>query len=112
MRDKIITVAVTIMTVCACAAFASTLVHASLAYQPEEEFKPAQLATSSAMPASSLRSAPVRLIIPSLNVDTKVQDVGIGKSGNMAVPSNYTDAGWYRYGATPGQVGSAVMDGH
>jgi len=30
----------------------------------------------------------------------------------MATPGNYTDVGWYKYGAVPGFAGSAVMDGH
>ena len=30
----------------------------------------------------------------------------------MAVPYNYTDVGWFRYGPIPGQIGSAVFDGH
>jgi sortase A len=55
---------------------------------------------------------PARLIIPVLNIDAKVQRVGVGKSGSMAVPTNYTDVGWYRAGAVPGQIGSAVFDGH
>lgn len=41
-----------------------------------------------------------------------VQHVGRAKSGNMAVPTNFTDAGWYREGTVPGNVGSAVIDGH
>jgi sortase (surface protein transpeptidase) len=55
---------------------------------------------------------PARLKIPSIKVSAKIQNVGEGKSGNMAVPSNFTDVGWYRSGTVPGEVGSAVMDGH
>lgn len=55
---------------------------------------------------------PSRLIIPSLGIDARVQHVGVGKSGNMAVPSKYADAAWYKYGARPGDDGSAVMAGH
>jgi sortase (surface protein transpeptidase) len=55
---------------------------------------------------------PDRLIIPTLNIDAHVQHVGLGKSGNMAVPTNYTDVAWYRLGAVPGSMGSAVFDGH
>jgi sortase (surface protein transpeptidase) len=57
-------------------------------------------------------AAPARIRIPSIGVDAFVQDVGIGKSGNMAVPTNYDDVGWYRYGPAPGEKGSAVIDGH
>lgn len=58
------------------------------------------------------RQNPQRLIIPALNISANIQHVGVAKSGNMAVPNNYTDVGWYRYGPTPGEAGSAVMDGH
>lgn len=55
---------------------------------------------------------PVRLTIPAIGVDADVQDVGIANSGNVMVPNNYTDVGWYRYGPVPGQTGSAIIDGH
>lgn len=55
---------------------------------------------------------PARLIIPTLKINTDVQHVGIAKDGTMGVPNNYTDVGWYMYGALPGNVGAAVMAGH
>jgi LPXTG-site transpeptidase (sortase) family protein len=55
---------------------------------------------------------PTSILIPSINLLAHVLDVGIAKSGNMAVPNSFTDAGWYRYGPTPGQAGNAVMAGH
>lgn len=57
-------------------------------------------------------ASPARVIIPSIGVDARIQHVGIGKSGNMAVPARYADAGWYKYGARPGETGSAVLAGH
>jgi sortase A len=61
---------------------------------------------------SATDSPPAEISIPSIGLVTKVQAVGIGKSGNMAVPDNYQDVGWYRYGTLPGRRGSAVMAGH
>src|SRR6185369_4384139 len=55
---------------------------------------------------------PTRLRIETAGVNAPVQRVGVGKSGNMAVPTNYTDVGWYREGVVPGEAGSAVIDGH
>ena len=55
---------------------------------------------------------PVRLKIPSLGIDANVQQTGLTKSGAMGVPTNFTDAAWYKNGPLPGEVGSAVMDGH
>jgi LPXTG-site transpeptidase (sortase) family protein len=96
--------------------FTTTLVHA-LWYAPEEDASvavppTASLGTTSPIVLTSARDIPVELSIPAINVDAHVQDVGIGKTGNMAVPTNYTDVGWYRYGTVPGAVGSAVIDGH
>lgn len=64
----------------------------------------AEIITSEEMPG--------RLIIPKLGIDTNVQNVGVTKTGNMAAPDNLTDAGWYKFGAPPGRLGSAVMAGH
>jgi LPXTG-site transpeptidase (sortase) family protein len=57
---------------------------------------------------------PVRLIIPSIDVDAPVQYVGLDASGTgeMEVPSNFTDVGWYKHGVRPGMRGSAVIAGH
>jgi len=55
---------------------------------------------------------PVRLRVPALDIDARVQEVGVTASGNMATPSNFTDVGWYKYGTPPGFRGSAVIAGH
>lgn len=57
-------------------------------------------------------SSPTRILIPSAGIDGNVIPVGKGVTGNMAVPVKFTDVGWYRYGAAPGQAGNAVMAGH
>lgn len=113
MKERFTIVVVSIFTIAACAVFASTLVHASLYYQPEEEIFPAALGIATSTSGSiSPHTTSLRLRIPAINVDAAVQSVGIGKSGNMAVPTNFTDVGLYRYGPKPGEVGSAVIDGH
>jgi LPXTG-site transpeptidase (sortase) family protein len=53
-----------------------------------------------------------RLVIPKASVDAHIQNVGITSSGNLDVPPNFTDVGWYEYGPRPGQKGSVVLDGH
>ncbi len=87
--------------------FVSTLIQALWLLPDSELAVPLPVSTTVAV-----SSPPERLVIPSLNIDAAVQHVGVGKSGNMAVPNNYSDVGWYRLGAPPGQIGSAVMDGH
>jgi sortase (surface protein transpeptidase) len=62
--------------------------------------------------AESTSIAPSRIIIPSLSIDAHVQHVGLTVDLKMAAPTNFSDAGWYKYGPAPGQSGSAVIDGH
>ncbi len=55
---------------------------------------------------------PARLRIPSIGVDAKVEKVGQTKDGAMDVPKTIWDVAWYEPGAKPGELGSAVIDGH
>lgn len=57
-------------------------------------------------------SLPTRLQIPKLQIDTHVIYMGLTKDGNMSVPTNVIDVGWYKYGALPGNTGTAVIAGH
>jgi hypothetical protein len=58
------------------------------------------------------KSRPIALSIPSLGVTTSVGVLGLQADGQVQVPTTTRVAGWYRYGVTPGQVGSAVILGH
>ncbi|MBI5644876.1 class F sortase [Candidatus Kaiserbacteria bacterium] len=93
------------------AVFGGTLVRAVF-YAPEREVPLPASEKDITLEHESSSNVPRRLEIPSLHIDTNVQHVGRGVSGNMAVPSNYSDVGWYRYGTLPGEQGSAVIDGH
>ncbi len=55
---------------------------------------------------------PTYLTIPNAKVNTNIIEVGITREGNLDVPGNYTEVGWYKYGTRPGEIGSAVLDGH
>jgi sortase A len=101
------TIFILVLTLFAAAVFWTTFQHAAIAHPGEPEISVAQDSST-----TSESGIPERLIIPALSVDAAVQRVGIGKSGNMAVPTNYTDVGWYKYGAKPGEQGNAVFDGH
>ncbi|WP_031483092.1 class F sortase [Streptomyces bicolor] len=60
------------------------------------------------------RSAPVRLQIPAIDVDTPVIRLDLAPDGTVQVPPVTADdrAGWYRHSPTPGQVGPSVILGH
>ncbi len=55
---------------------------------------------------------PVRLKVPSINVDAAIQYVGLTSKRAMEVPNNSVDVGWFDLGVRPGERGSAVIDGH
>jgi LPXTG-site transpeptidase (sortase) family protein len=57
-------------------------------------------------------SGPVRLVIPAIGVNAQVESLGLDAQGRMATPSRADRVGWYSPGATPGDVGNAVIDGH
>jgi len=57
-------------------------------------------------------SAPVMILIPSLDVHRPVEPVGLDRSGAMQVPQNLWNAGWYKGGPIPGAPGDAVIEGH
>jgi len=59
-------------------------------------------------------SIPTRISIPSLGVRAKVVKVGRAADGSIATPTaDPAEAtGWYRFGPTPGEPGSAVIVGH
>ncbi len=55
----------------------------------------------------------MRLSIPSIALNSPIIPVGLSAEGEMAVPSGSTNqVGWYKYGTTPGEEGSAVLDAH
>lgn len=55
---------------------------------------------------------PVRLRLPSLDIDVQITRVGVADDGQMQVPVDVDDAGWYRHGPAPGAPGNAVIAGH
>lgn len=55
---------------------------------------------------------PERLRIDVLDIDAPVGEYGVAPSGQMDVPDNVTEAGWYKHGPSPGEPGSAVLAAH
>lgn len=55
---------------------------------------------------------PVRLKIPSINIDAAIEYVGVTDKGEMDVPKDTNDVGWFNLGPRPGEMGSAVFAGH
>lgn len=79
---------------------------------------PAGFVTLADAPRSSLANRPQRIVIPSIDVDAPVSEVGLiaAQSGQEAVfqwqvPENY-EAGWHNTSAPLGETGNTVLNGH
>jgi LPXTG-site transpeptidase (sortase) family protein len=55
---------------------------------------------------------PIHLKIPTINVDADFEYVGLTRDGAMDAPKGPAPVGWYSLGPRPGDIGSAVIDGH
>jgi hypothetical protein len=77
---------------------------------------PAPDPAAAAQPAAPVAAAvgePVRVRLPSLGIDSPVVPVGVTGSGDLEIPGDVDDVGWYRFGPAPGAgSGSAVLTGH
>ena len=57
-------------------------------------------------------SLPARLVIPRLGVSVALGALGLTPYGTVQVPTSPQQAGWFRVGIIPGELGSAVILGH
>ncbi len=72
-----------------------------------------QAALISSPSVSAQAGTPLYLYIPSINLLSPVQGVGVNERGNMDVPDGRTNnVGWYERGVIPGGTGTAVLDAH
>jgi sortase (surface protein transpeptidase) len=57
-------------------------------------------------------AVPERLRIEEIDVEAPIVTVGVEDDGEMEVPEDVGDIGWYRHGPAPGEPGTAVVAGH
>ncbi|WP_241256167.1 class F sortase [Rhodococcus sp. KRD162] len=73
-------------------------------------------ATGSLEPESAAefeQPAPVRVNAPAIGLDEPLIGLGLTESGEMQVPTDYDDVGWFTGGGRPGAIGSpTVLAGH
>lgn len=55
---------------------------------------------------------PIRLIIPTVNVDSSIEYVGVASDGTMEVTNSPINVAWFKFGPRPGENGSSVIAGH
>jgi len=70
--------------------------------------EPTDPAGAVTMPAS----APLRLQIPAIGVDSELMDLGLQADRTLEVPPSGFPAGWYTGAPTPGELGPAIIAGH
>jgi Sortase domain len=61
------------------------------------------------------RSLPVSVGIPAIGVHSRLLHLGVDSRGAIEVPplfSRADEAAWYKYSATPGQIGASIIVGH
>lgn len=79
---------------------------------PQPERTAAQPSGSPANRPRLTESAPVRVLIPTLQVDAATVELGVGSGGALETPSDPDDVGWFVGAHTPGGPGTAVVAGH
>ena len=91
----------------------STTAEGSEPAEPSEAEDPSEPAPPSDAPSPKKRRVgkPVRVVIPAIDVDAELVDLGIHDDGSMEVP-NFGLAGWYAPGPRPGEPGPAVIAAH
>lgn len=58
-------------------------------------------------------AAPVRLVLPALDISARIAPVSVASQGDLEVPEDPNVLGWWRGGARPGDGwGSVLIDGH
>ena len=86
-----------------------------IASAPSSDPPVASVPRSSSSPVEPVhlsRSAPVRLQIPAIGVDSTLMPLGLNPDGTMQVPPSGFPAGWYTGAPTPGELGPAIIAGH
>jgi sortase (surface protein transpeptidase) len=91
----------------------------SAAARPAHPVRSSAASTASTTPRPSptaglARSIPTSVDIPAIGAKSSLVQLGLNHDKTVAVPpvSQPLQAGWYKYGPTPGQVGPAVILGH
>jgi hypothetical protein len=65
------------------------------------------------IPAPGDVEPPRRVILPRVGIDMQIVATGVRRDGQMELPDDPREIGWYRFGALPGDDrGSAVLGGH
>lgn len=65
-----------------------------------------------ASPEELAAARPVRVIVPAIEVDADVVDLGVTADGTLEVPTDFATVGWFTRSALPGERGPEILAGH
>ncbi|MBI2863721.1 MAG: class F sortase [Chloroflexi bacterium] len=68
--------------------------------------------TSTPAPTPTPAPSPVRIVIPAIDVDAPVTEVGVTPDGTVEEPRGPDEVAWTNGSARPGTGGNAVLSGH
>jgi LPXTG-site transpeptidase (sortase) family protein len=104
--------AATVLLLIAAGSLALSLHSQQRSLPPPVTPRPTRVITPSRVVSlAAVRSAPVTLSIPAIDLTTPVTRLGLNPDRTIQLPG-FHEAGWYRLGPSPGQAGSAVIIGH
>jgi LPXTG-site transpeptidase (sortase) family protein len=93
-----------------CSAIVVSLVTLNLSVQGSYTRAVSSIGTQAALEDVGL---PIHLTIPVIGIiDAVIEHVGVTPAGVMDAPKGPDTVAWYELGPRPGEVGSAVIDGH
>jgi len=80
---------------------------------PELAVPDVPVVDASMLDSLPVAAAPSRVVVASLGVDVPVLATGLDDAGNMALPPDPANAGWYEYGPAPASpAGATVIAAH
>ena len=81
--------------------------------KPEVAVPAVPVVDASMLASLPVAAAPSRMVVASLGVDVPVLATGLDDAGNMALPPDPANAGWYEYGPAPASpAGATVIAAH
>lgn len=63
-------------------------------------------------PSVAVHGRPVAVRVGSVGIEASMVPLGLEPTGELEVPEDFDQAGWYRHGPLPGDVGPAVVAAH
>ncbi len=100
-----------ICTGCTTAPMASPPAPTTIAASPTASASLPPTASASLRPTLAATD-PTRVVIPALDLDEPLIDLGLSADGSMEVPQDFAEVGWFTGGGRPGGTGPTVIAAH